>query len=128
MTLHTFPYSTAYDPAMPVLEITVEAPHSGQAITHNAALIDSGADGTLVPVDLLERIGAISIATGRLTWLWQTSRRVSIYIVRLRIGAYTLPRVHVAGVPVGTDLIVGRNVLNQMRLTLDGLALTTEMP
>lgn len=94
----------------------------------DAALIDSGADGTLVPVDLLERIGAVSVASGRLTWFWQASRQVSIYIVRLQIGAYTLPRVRVAGVPAGTDLILGRNVLNQMRVTLDGPALTTEVP
>lgn len=128
MNLYTFSYSVDYDPAMPVLEVTISEPHSNEAVTYAPALIDSGADGTLVPVDLLERIGAVSVASGRLTWFWQASRQVSIYIVRLQIGAYTLPRVRVAGVPAGTDLILGRNVLNQMRVTLDGPALTTEIP
>lgn len=128
MNLYTFSYSVDYDPAMPVLEVTISEPHSNEAVTYAPALIDSGADGTLVPVDLLERIGAVSVASGRLTWFWQASRQVSIYIVRLQIGAHTLPRVRVAGVPAGTDLILGRNVLNQMRVTLDGPALTTEIP
>jgi hypothetical protein len=89
--------------------------------------VDSGADGTLVPVDLLEGIGAISVATGRLSWLWQESRPVYIYVVQMEIGPCTLPNVRVAGVPAGTDFLLGRNVLNQMVMTLNGLAGVTEL-
>lgn len=127
MELYTYSYSTDYVPSMPVVDVTLVAPHSGEAIGPKIALVDSGADGTLVPVDLLEQIGAVSIATGRLTWLWKESRPVHIYIVRMEIGPYILPKVHVAGVPSETDFVLGRNVLNQMVLTLNGLAEATEI-
>lgn len=128
MKLYTYSYSADYDPSMPVVDITLVAPHSGEAIGPEIALVDSGADGTLVPVDLLEQIGAVSIATGRLIWLWKESRPVNIYLVQMEIGPYILPKVHVAGVPAGTDLVLGRNVLNQMVLTLNGPAEVTEIP
>ena len=122
-----YAYSLDYDPSMPVVEVTLVAPHSGEAVGPELALVDSGADGTLVPVDLLEEIGAISVATGRLTWLWEESRPVYIYIVQMEIGPYTLPKIHVAGVPSGTEFILGRNVLNEMVLTLNGPAEVTEI-
>lgn len=46
----------------------------------------------------------------------------------MEIYPYTLPKVHVADVPADTDFVLGRNVLNQMVLTLNGLAGTTEIP
>jgi hypothetical protein len=128
MKLYTYPYSADYDPSMPVVDVTLVAPHSGAAIGPEIAQVDSGADGTLVPIDLLEQIGAISIATGRLTWLWKESRPVNIYIVRMEVGPYVFPTVHVAGVPADTNLVLGRNVLNQMVLTLNGPAGMTEVP
>lgn len=128
MKLYTYSYSVDYDPSMPIVDVTLVAPHSDEAIGPLSALVDSGADGTLVPVDLLEQIGAVSIATGRLAWLWNESRSVNIYIVRIEIGPCILPKVHVAGVPPATDLILGRNVLNQMILTLNGPAGVTEIP
>ena len=127
MDTYTYSYSTVHTPPMPVVDVTLIAPHSGEAVGPKVALVDSGADGTLVPVDLLEQIGATSVATGRLTWLWEESRPVYIYIVQMEIGPCELPMVHVAGVPTGTDFILGRNVLNQMILTLNGLAEVTEM-
>ncbi|MDY7077876.1 MAG: aspartyl protease family protein [Chloroflexota bacterium] len=128
MKLDTYSYSADYAPSMPVVDVTLVAPHSGEEIGPELALVDSGADGTLIPVDLLEQIGLVSIATGRLIWLWRESLPVSIYIVRIKIGPYVLPRVHVAGVPTGTDLVLGRNVLNQMVVTLNGPAEVTEIP
>jgi predicted aspartyl protease len=99
---------------MPAVDVRLIAPHSGMATGAITAIVDSGADGTLVPVDLLSEIGAVSIATGRLAWLWRESRMVHIYVVQLEIGPIRLPKVRVAGVPVGTDLVLGRDVLNQM--------------
>jgi predicted aspartyl protease len=113
---------------MPVIDVTLVAPHSGEAIGPETALVDSGADGTLVPVDLLEQIGAVSIATARLRWLWGESQPVNIYIVQLEIGSYIFPKVRVAGVPTDIDFILGRDVLNWMVLTLNGPARAAEIP
>ena len=128
MKHYTYPYSADYEPSMPIATVTLRAPSSGEVIGPEMALVDSGADGTLIPINLLEQIGAVSIATGRLTWLWEESRPVNLYIVQMEIGPCVLPKVRVAGVPAGTDLILGRNVLNQMVLTLNGPAGVMEIP
>lgn len=128
MDIYTYAYSTDYTPSMPVVDVTLEAPHSGNAAGPTVGLVDSGADGTLVPVDLLEEIGAISVASGRLTSLWEESRSVYIYLVKMEVGPCILPSIRVAGVPSGTKVILGRNVLNQISLTLNGPAEVIEIP
>jgi predicted aspartyl protease len=128
MKLYTYSYNADYNPSMPVVEVILQAPLSDDATGPVSALIDSGADATLVPADLLEQIGAVSVSTGRLLWLWQESRTVNIYLVQMRIGPYWLRSVRVAGVPAGTDFVLGRNVLNQMVVTLNGQAGMVEIP
>ncbi len=128
MKFDTYSYSEDYDPPMPVVDVTLVSPHSGKVVGPEVALVDSGADGTLVPVDLLEQIGAISIASARLRWLWGESQLVNIYIVQLKIGSYVLPKARVAGVPSDIDFILGRDVLNQMVFTFNGPARAIEIP
>ena len=127
MALYTYEYDQTHEPAMPIAPIWVTSPVTGRTVGPFSVLIDSGSDGTLVPVDILEQVGALSIGSGRLTWLWQESRHVNMYVVRLTLGPYRLPGVRVAGVPGGTDFILGRNVLNQISLTLNGPAESVEI-
>lgn len=128
MRLYTYEYDQTYEPAMPVLPVQIASLVTGAEVGPLPALVDSGADGTLIPVDLLEEIGALGVGTGRLTWLWQESRLANLYIVGLTVGPYKLPGISVAGVPSGTELILGRNVLNRIGLTLNGPAESVEIP
>lgn len=47
---------------------------------------------------------------------------VEVFLVSLQIGPIILKGVRVIGDRHGNELIVGRNVLNQLIVTLDGLA------
>ena len=47
-----------YSPAMPVLEIGVSRAGRNQPAITVEAMIDSGSDGTLIPLDYLERADA----------------------------------------------------------------------
>jgi hypothetical protein len=76
---------------------------------------------------LLDDIGALSIGQAMMSGIWGERRPVHIYLVRLEIGPITLPGVHVAGVPSAVGFVLGRNALNHMILTLNGLANTTEI-
>lgn len=127
MALYTYPYDETYDPAMPVLQVRLVNIDTKAAVGPIPALVDSGADGVLVPIDILEEIGVFSIGRARLRWLWKERRQVKLYIVRLEIGPIVLHGVRVAGVPTGTEFILGRNVVNQIELTLNGPATTTEI-
>lgn len=128
MALHTYLFDETKSPAMPVMDVKVIDPSSGMSVGPLSALVDTGADGTLVPKQLLEDIGAIPIGRGKLRWLWDESRQVQIYLVRLEIGSHVLRGVHVAGITNSKEFILGRNVLNHLVFTVDGPAGVIEIP
>jgi hypothetical protein len=50
-----------------------------------------------------------------------------MYLVHLRIGSIDLPGVRVVGQPKDAEIILGRNVLNRLSITLNGPAEVTEI-
>ena len=63
--LYTYPYSRNYQPAMPVIEVGLDKGGQREPGVLRLALVDSDADGTLIPVDLLEEIGARLVGAAR---------------------------------------------------------------
>jgi clan AA aspartic protease len=125
MSRISFDFSSQYDPSAPVLEVSLRSyqPHTG-VYTGNA-LIDTGADGSLVPLDILQSIRADFLHMRSLRGITGHGQKVPIYLVAVQIGSHTLQGIQVAGLGETDELILGRDVLNQLRLTLDGLANTT---
>ena len=62
----------------------------------------------------------------RLRGITGTSLWVNVYVVSLHIGQISLAGVRVIASP-SDEAILGRNVLNQLRITLDGPAEVTEL-
>jgi predicted aspartyl protease len=127
MPLYSYPYDDAYDPSMPTVDVQIVAPESGALTQPVAAIVDSGADGTTIPTSLLDEIGALSIGRGIMSGIWGDRRPVKIYLVTLKIGGYTLRGIQAAGVPDTVGFVLGRNALNHMVVTLNGLASMTEI-
>ena len=67
MKLSTYLYDQTYYPAMPVVEVKLIAPYPGGSVGPLPSLIDTGADATLVPLDLLEMIEAKIVDSNRIT-------------------------------------------------------------
>jgi len=84
------------------------------------ALVDTGADGTLIPISHLRSIQAYPIAEAFLRSHWGERRRVHLFRVDLRIDEISLPGVTVVEDDQGQEIILGRDVLNKLRLLLDG--------
>ncbi len=122
-----FPYDTSYQPAMPVCQVSLSVATTGIAVGPLPAILDTGADGTLVPVRYLKRIGARRAAEVYLRSQWGARRPVFLYLVDIQIGTLTLPGSYVVGDEQGNEIVVGRNVLNRLRLSLDGPAQMTEI-
>ena len=90
------------------------------------ALIDSGADGTLIPVSYLQAIGAPRVRKARMTGITGQSFWTDIYLVGIQIGPIKLNGVRVIAGPT-EEVILGRNVLNQLDIELRGPAETVEL-
>ena len=115
----TFRYDATYEPAMPVCGVTIASAATGRRVTFNA-LMDTGADATIVPTHLLRQIGARRVFETGLRSQWGERRSVFLYLVDLEINGVTLPGIYVAGDEMGAEVVLGRNALNKLIVTLDG--------
>ena len=117
--MNDFAYDTSYSPAIPGCETTLIVPSSGLRLTLSA-IIDTGADATIIPVSQLRKMGAHRAHEARLRSQWGEARRVYLYIVDMRIGDFNLPGVYVVGDDRGNECVLGRNVINRLKMLLDG--------
>ena len=116
----TEPYNRLAQPPAPILSIRLRALSSDQSTDPLPALIDTGADATLIPIDTLLAIGAEETSPG---WLRSFSGErvpVALYFVDVLIGELVLPGIRVAGSARLTEVLLGRDVLNKLVLVLDG--------
>lgn len=109
-----------------MLEFIIAATDAEQAQTV-VGLVDSGADGTLIPAAILHAIGARKIDEAWARTVSGERYPVSIFVVTLTIGDYTLPDVELLANDRTDEIIVGRDVLNQLIVTLNGPAALLEV-
>jgi predicted aspartyl protease len=124
--IYTFDYDNSYVPAIPIVEVEVKQEDGTLGVRMNA-IVDSGADATIIPKRYLQQIQA---QIGDQAWLrgaTQERIQVDLYWVWLYIGNLRPMYVEVVADSVGEEAILGRDVLNQFIVTLNGLASTVEI-
>lgn len=118
----SFDYDTDYDPPAPVVLAEIAHPSQGELKVGCTALVDTGADGTMLPIDLLEQINAPLVGDALMRGVLGAGERVDIFLAQIKIGNYPVGGIRVAAMSVGSEPILGRDVLNQFIITLNGLA------
>lgn len=113
-------YLDDYFPAMPALVLRLGYPGEGLAVGPVTALVDTGADGTLIPQPLLDEIRAPLVDSKRIRSHWGEWRQALVFAVDMAVDDLQLPAIEVVGDEVGSDIILGRNVLNRLSLLLNG--------
>ena len=116
--------SDQFDPPAPVATVTVRNPDTGTTVANVLMLIDTGADVTLIPRTVVEQLGISTLAENPYELMafdgsLSSSPAIQAEIVFLRRafrGQFLL-----IDQPVG---VLGRNVLNTLRLVFDGPQLT----
>lgn len=117
-----YPYSSEYLPAAPVVEIRLGTPGAELGSGFLEAFVDTGADATLVPMAHLRQAKAKKVDQAALRSQWGERRMVTLYAVALEINQYHFAAIRVVGDEIGNEVILGRSVLNHLRLLLDGPA------
>jgi predicted aspartyl protease len=124
----TYEYDTKYaGPAMPVAEIQVARADYFDNPFVLRALIDSGADATMIPIRHLKRIKAKKVDERRVRDTSGLSYPVDIYAVSITVGPFKHPAIEVVGNLQSEDTILGRDILNHLIVTLNGLAYIAEI-
>ncbi len=124
--MYTYEYDSNYLPGMPVADILIGQPSAKPALPL-VAIVDSGSDGTSIPLQVLQRL---NLRVKRRVYMHGVAggvARVALYVVSLRIAGRTFDQVDVAGDATSTEVLLGRNVLNQFVIVLDGLASAVEI-
>jgi predicted aspartyl protease len=124
MSRYLFEYNHSYHPPAPFIEIRIDGyqPTLGQVRRH--ALVDSGSDGTMIPLPILQQTGARYQETAQMRGVAGASQPVELFLVAIHIGDQIINGIHAVALPSPNEIIIGRDVLNQLTLTLDGLATT----
>lgn len=124
----TYDYdNTSPGPALPIVEIVLRGLTRDSRELVCRALIDSGADATVIPVRYLQELKARKVDTKQLRGMGGLRYQVDIYEIALRLGVYTIAKVYAVADKQNTDVILGRDVLNQFIVTLNGLASMVEI-
>ena len=125
--VYTFDFDQSYDPPFPAIQVGISTPEQQQAQQQLTVLVDSGSDGTLLPINVLRAIGATYVDHIRVHGLFGGGRSVALYMVQLHIGSHTIYAVQVGATNRKDEVVLGRNVLNQLDITLRGPAGVVEV-
>jgi predicted aspartyl protease len=111
-----FAYDTSLDPPAPVVPVRISGPVGEEAVML-AMLLDTGADCTLVPALVVRQLGLPQIDVIGLTGVGGARSRATVHAASVEVGGLRLLARVVAFVD---EAILGRDVLNQAIVTLDG--------
>jgi predicted aspartyl protease len=115
-----FSYNTTYFPAAPHIEIRLGIPDESLKVGPLLAFVDSGADGTLIPARYVRPLQLEIFEHKFLLSQWGERRLVATYRLDVEIGDIRLPAIEIVADDQSDEVVVGRNVLNKLRVLLDG--------
>jgi len=109
-----------FDPPAPVAYVTLRHPATGASISNVVLLMDTGADVTLLPRNIVEQLGVVPVENKFYevegfdggTKLAEVVKLELVFLKRKFKGQFLL-----IDQPTG---ILGRNILNTVTLLLDG--------
>lgn len=121
MSILLFEYDNRYEPPAPVATIRLVGVGSRVQTVQVQALLDSGADATMIPESILRQIGAMLQDTAQMRGVNDVVRRVKLYDVLVEVANQRM-RILAVAMPPHSTVIVGRDVLNRLKVTLDGFS------
>lgn len=114
-------YSTEFNPPAPVLTIAFAVLDRAPQFHDTMALVDTGADMTIVPTEIIEALDAPQQYAARMrAFATGSIRPVAIHQIDNIVNQTRIPALDVIADDMGDQVILGRNFLNKFRIVLDG--------
>jgi hypothetical protein len=111
----------------PFVNVTPRNLQGTEELLNQPAQVDTGADRTVLPMALVDELKLLPVDEITVGGLGKSQHSVRTYAVYL--GVHDLPAalVEVMGYPGEPWILLGRDVLNSLRLLLDGPRLVLEI-
>jgi predicted aspartyl protease len=113
-------YNQQVDPPAPYVYVIIRRGDGSGGSLPIPALVDSGADRTVIPTPLIEELALPQSGAAEVAGFNQVATSLPVYVVQIGIGDL---QPHVADVLAASGeqyVLLGRDVLNEYRVTLDG--------
>lgn len=120
--ISSFPYDNSYDPAAPVVRIGLSPSGADNPRQQLIALLDSGADASMFPSNVLTAAGARIVEQRQMRGVVGSAVTVNLYLTAVHIGSHIIHGIRAIGMPPNGESIIGRDVLNQLETILNGPA------
>jgi hypothetical protein len=115
-----FPYSPYRYPPVPAVIVTIRSPDGTQAIPEVSAHLDTAADRTLVPLDLIRRLGLSPRPPLFARGLGSAPVQLDVYDIDIEITGVVIVSTSAITHANEPYVLVGRDLLNLFRVTFDG--------
>lgn len=125
--MYSYEYDRTFDPAMPVAAVFVTNTSKTASEIEVLAILDSGSDATALPRPILNQVQATYLTTQIMRAVTGHRRKVDIFAVTIRIGDHIIPGIKAIALEADEEPLIGRDVLNNLIVTLNGLAYVTEI-
>lgn len=125
--MSVYEYSSTYSPMAPVCQIYIGRGGDAPTLGPLEALLDTGSDMTIIPSNYLKQVRAKRISRGRARSVWGDTRTVDIYIIALALEELQISALQVLADEQGDEIVLGRPVLNRLKMILDGPAAQIEI-
>lgn len=122
----TVAYSKAKVPPIPAVALVLQTPDGSRTAPGLLGYLDTAADCTVIPLDVLHQLGLAPIRQVAAHGFGAAPIRLDVYEVRLQIAGVIDFIVNAIGHSAEPYVLVGRDVLNQLRITFDGPNSVTE--
>ena len=123
----TFDYDTSYNPSAPVVEIGIGPSDGTPPRVKVQALIDTGSDAFMFPLELLKRAGGRYVRRRMIRGVTGERLAANLYLVAIHIASHTIYGIQAAASPDSSEILLGRDVLNHLTATLDGPGMSVEI-
>lgn len=118
-------YDPSYEPPAPVIGVKVVRPFSDVRQSGRGKL-DSGADITVIPADWVKSLGLLPAGSVRTRDFAGKEELRTTYFIDIWVGRYRFEFTKAVSSP-RRDALIGRDVLNGLRVLLDGKKLEFEV-
>lgn len=117
-----FSYDMSFRPPAPVVEISLSQPSSQDAtqVVSVRGLIDSGADITVVPQWVINQLKLYPVDEVLVAGYIGEATQAWLYSVAVAIAEFGSRIIRVVGSPNSPTILIGRDVINEWTLLLDG--------
>lgn len=125
MSQHT--YDQSYWPPFPTIEIVIANPYSAQATDPLPAKVDTGADMTVIPRRLAAELGLTPFSRVLVQGFRGQPEATRTYPADVNVNGYAVEFVELILNETKDELLLGRDVLNELVLVLNGPASIVEV-